>query len=45
MTPEYVWQEADDSSGYTEDNGRLAVCPRYFIESGPSACAAYETIH
>ena len=26
MTSKYVWQQTDDSSGYTEDNGRSAEC-------------------
>ena len=25
MTSNYVWQQTDNSSGYTEDNGRSAV--------------------
>ena len=42
MTLKYVWQQSDDSSGYTEDNGRSAECLRYFTEDRPSGCTVYE---
>ena len=30
MTSKHVWQQTDDSSDYTEDNGRSAECLRQF---------------
>ena len=39
------WQQTDDSSGYTEDNGRSEECLRQFTEGGPGGCTLYETIH
>ena len=45
MTSKYVWQQTDDSSGYTEDNGRSAECQWQFTEGGPNGCTVYETIH
>ena len=38
-------QQTDDSSGYTEDNGRSAECLRQFTENGPSGCTVNETTH
>ena len=42
MTSNYVWQQIDDRSGYTEDKGRSAECLRYFTEGGPSGYTVYE---
>ena len=38
INSKYVWQQTDDSSGYTEDNGRSAECLRKFTEGGPNGC-------
>ena len=42
MTSKYVWQQTDDSSGYTEDKGRSAECLRWFTERGLCGCTVYE---
>ena len=45
MTSKYVWQQTDDSSGYTEDYGRSVECLTLFTEGGPSVYTVHETIH